>query len=191
MNSSSLLYNGLAATMTGNGVDFTIALNPTSGKVIAGDAISTTASIAPIAGFSFPLSVSCNLGGAVAAGCNLSNSSAIVPQSPSTSMTVNFTTTSQYSVIGYGIAGNRWLWLIGAGSGLLLILSRRGAGSLARTGLFTVMLLALGLSATGCSGKLPTQNASYTGPGSYVITVTATDGLLVHSATYNLTVSAK
>jgi hypothetical protein len=53
------------------------------------------------------------------------------------------------------------------------------------------MLLAFGLSSSGCTGKLPTQNSSYTGPGSYVITVTATDGFLVHSATYNLTVSAK
>jgi hypothetical protein len=191
VNSASLLYSGLTATMTGNGVDFTIALNPTSGKVIAGDAVTTTASIAPIAGFAFPLSVSCNVGGAVASACNLSSSSAIVPQSPSTSITVNFATTSQYSVIGYGIAGNRWFWLIGVGSGLLLMLSRRRAGSLGRTGLFTLMLLAFGLSSSGCTGKLPTQNSSYTGPGSYVITVTATDGFLVHSATYNLTVSAK
>jgi hypothetical protein len=53
------------------------------------------------------------------------------------------------------------------------------------------MLLAFGVSATGCSGKLPAQNSVYTGAGSYVITVTATDGFLVHSATYNLTVTAK
>jgi len=57
--------------------------------------------------------------------------------------------------------------------------------------LFAVMLLAFGISASGCSGKLPTQNASYTGAGGYTITVTATDGFLVHSATYNLTVTAK
>jgi hypothetical protein len=81
--------------------------------------------------------------------------------------------------------------LIGIGSGVLLLVSRRRAGSLAKTGLFAVMLLAFGVSATGCSGKLPAQNSVYTGAGSYVITVTATDGFLVHSATYNLTVTAK
>jgi hypothetical protein len=191
VNSTSLLYSGLTATMAGNGVDFTIVLNPTSGKVIAGDAVSTTASIAPIAGFSFPLTINCNLGGAVAANCGLSTSGSIVPQSPSTTVTVNFSTTSQFTVVGYGVGGHGWVWLIGIGSGLLLLVSRRRAGSLARTGLFAVMLLALGISGTGCSGKLPTQNSSYTGPGSYTITVTATDGFLVHSATYNLAVTAK
>ena len=191
VNSSSLLYNGLTATMTGNGVDFTIVLNPTSGKVIAGDPATTTASIAPIAGFAFPLTINCNLGGASGATCGLSSSSSIVPQSPATTVTVSFNTTSQYTVIGYGVGGHGWLWLIGIGSGVLLLVSHRRAGSLTRTGLFAVMLLAFGISATGCSGKVPAQNAVYTGPGSYVITVTATDGFLVHSATYNLTVAAK
>jgi hypothetical protein len=191
VNSTSLLYNGLTATMTGNSVDFTIVLNPTSGKVIAGDPITTTASIAPIAGFAFPLTVNCNLGGAAATACNLSSSGSVVPQSPSSTVTVSFSTTSQYVVVGYGTGGHGWLWLIGIGSGVLLLVSRRRAGSLAKTGLFAVMLLAFGVSATGCSGKLPAQNSVYTGAGSYVITVTATDGFLVHSATYNLTVTAK
>jgi hypothetical protein len=191
VNSSSVVYNGLTATMTGNGVDFTMVLNPTSGKVIAGDAASTTASIAPIAGFAFPLNVNCNLGGAIAAACNLSSSSAIVLASPSTTVAVKFNTTSQFTVVGFGIGGHGWLWLVGIGSGLILMLGRRRVGSLTRAGLFAMMLLAVGLSATGCSGKLPAQNSSYTGPGSYVITVMATDGFLVHSATYNLTVGAK
>jgi hypothetical protein len=111
--------------------------------------------------------------------------------SPSTTVTVKFSTTSQFTVVGFGIGGHGWLWLVGIGSGLILMLGRRRVGSLTRAGLFAMMLLAVGLSATGCSGKLPAQNASYTGPGSYVLTVTATDGFLVHSATYNLTVAAK
>jgi hypothetical protein len=51
--------------------------------------------------------------------------------------------------------------------------------------------LAMCLSATGCSGKLPAQNSVYTGPGTYTIGVTATDGFLVRSATYTLTVTSK
>jgi hypothetical protein len=54
-----------------------------------------------------------------------------------------------------------------------------------------VLLAAVGVSMTGCSGKLPAQNSVYTGPGTYNITVSATDGFLVHSATYTLTVNAK
>jgi len=49
----------------------------------------------------------------------------------------------------------------------------------------------VGLSATGCSGKYPAKNASYTPPGTYTVTLSATDGFLVHTATYSLTVSAK
>jgi hypothetical protein len=47
------------------------------------------------------------------------------------------------------------------------------------------------LMVTGCSGKLPSQNSPYTTAGSYTYTLTATDGFLVHSATYSLVVSAK
>lgn len=191
VNSSNVLYSGLAATLTGNGVDFALALNPVSGKVIAGNAISTTASITPIAGFSFPLSVSCSLGGAVAAACDTSAATGIIPKSPATTLTINFSTTSQYTVIGYGIAGNLWLWLAGIVTTLGVLLARYRAGSLARAGLFSLVLLAVGLAVGGCSGKLPSQNPSYTSGGNYVITVTVTDGFLVHSATYNLAVASK
>jgi len=47
------------------------------------------------------------------------------------------------------------------------------------------------LMITGCSGKLPAENPSYTAPGDYTYTVTATDGFLVHSATYSLHLTAK
>jgi hypothetical protein len=53
------------------------------------------------------------------------------------------------------------------------------------------LLAAISLSMTGCTGKLPAQNAAFTGPGNYTVTVTATDGFLVRSATYSLTVTAK
>ena len=191
-NSTSLLYSGLSAAMTGNGVDFTLALNPASGKVIAGDAVSTTASLAPIAGFASPLTITCTMGGAVAAACNLlASTTTITPQTPASTFTISFSTTSQFSVVGYGAASGNWLWLVGGGSGLLLLLTRRRTGNLARGALFAVMLLAFGLSVTGCSGRLPAQNSAYTGPGSYSVTVTATDGFLIHSASYNLGVSAK
>ena len=39
--------------------------------------------------------------------------------------------------------------------------------------------------------QAPAQNSTYTAPGTYNFTVTATDGFLVHSATYALTVTAK
>ena len=105
-------------------------------------------------------------------------------------MAVNLTTTSQYTVVGYGYGGRGWLWLAGLGSGLLLW-RRRKAGAMLRSGLMLLMLAAISLSITGCTGKLPAQNSAYTGPGNYTVTVSATDGFLVHTATYSLTVTSK
>ncbi len=188
VNSSSLLYSGLNVTMTGNGIDFTIIINPTSGTVIAGDGTSTTATLTPLAGFAAPLTLTCSVGGAVASSCGAATAS-LTPTSTVTDV-ISMITTSQYTVIGYGVFGG-YLWPIVVGSGLLLWRTRRRVGTMLRSGLMVVLLAAIGWSMTGCSGKLPTQNPAYTGPGSYTITVSATDGFLVHSATYSLTVKAK
>jgi hypothetical protein len=188
VNSSSLLYSGLNVTMTGNGIDFTIIINPPSGTVIAGDGTSTTATLTPLAGFAAPLTLTCSVGGAVASSCGAATAS-LTPTSTVTDV-ISMITTSQYTVIGYGVFGG-YLWPIVVGSGLLLWRTHRRAGTMLRSGLMVVLLAAIGWSMTGCSGKLPTQNPAYTGPGSYTITVSATDGFLVHSATYSLTVKAK
>lgn len=189
VNSTSLLYSGLNVTMTGNGVDFTISLNPTSGTVIAGDGTTTTSTLSPLAGFASPLTISCSLGGAVASNCGIATAT-LTPTATVTDV-ISLNTTSQFTVIGYGAGGRGYLWLIALGSGLLLWRTRRRAGAAVRVSLMILMLAAMSVSVTGCSGKLPTQNASYTGPGSYTIKVSATDGFLVHSASYTLTVKAK
>jgi hypothetical protein len=190
VNSTSLLYSGLSATLTGNGVDFTISLNPTSGTVVAGDGTSTTATLTPIAGFAAQLSLLCNVAGANASGCGLATST--LTPTTATADIINLTTTSEYAVVGFGgFDGRGYLWLMGVGSGWLLWRRLRRARRLLRSGIFVALLAAIGLSITGCSGKLPPKNAVYTAPGSYTVTVTATDGFLVHTATYTLTVTAK
>ncbi len=190
VNSTSLLYSGLSATLTGNGVDFTISLNPTSGKVVAGDGTSTTATITPLAGFAAPVSLVCTVAGATASGCGLST--AVVTPTAATTVTVSMTTTSQFTVVGFGgFGGPGYLWLVGLGSGLLLWRRRRTSAGMLSGTLMAVFLAAIGLSLSGCSGKLPTQNPAYTGPGSYTVKVVATDGILTRSATYVLSVTAK
>jgi hypothetical protein len=190
VNSTSPLYNGLAASLSGNGVDFTISLNPASGKVIAGDSIGTTATLTPIAGFAAPLTIVCQLSGASASACGLS--SATVTPAAATNVTITFNTTSQFTVIGYGgLGGSGILGLLSVLTGGLLWRTRRKLANPLRSLLPVVLLAALGLAITGCSGKLPAQNPSYTGPGTYAVTVLATDGFLVHTATYTLTVTAK
>jgi len=190
VNSTSLLYNGLNATLSGNGIDFTLGLSPTSGKVVAGDGTTTTAALTPLAGFAAPVTVTCVVAtAATASACSLS---ATAPAVPPAAIVITLKTTSQYTIVGYGGFGGRgYLWLVAVGSGLLLWWKRRSAGIVLRSSLMVALLAAISLSMTGCTGKLPAQNAAYTGPGSYTVTVSATDGFLVRSATYTLTVTAK
>ena len=62
---------------------------------------------------------------------------------------------------------------------------------LARTALTLCFLAASSFLMTGCSGKQPSLNPSYTAPGDYTYQITATDGFLTHSVTYTLHVTAK
>jgi hypothetical protein len=190
VNSTSMLYDGVDATLTGIGVDFTIGVTPTSGSVVAGDGTTATATFTPLAGFAEPLTLTCAVQGGTGTACTVSANS-VTPTVVST-VTVSMTTTSQYAIVGYGGFGGRgYLWLVGLGSGCLLWRRRR---SVLRSGLLLVVVAALGLSLTGCTGKEPAQNTVFTGPGTYMVTVTATDGpagFLTHSATYTLTVTAK
>jgi hypothetical protein len=119
-------------------------------------------------------------------------STATIDGDSASTAVVSFTTTSQYTVIGYGgLGGGGTLWLVATTSGCLLWRRRKSVRALLRGGLLLVLLGAMGLGLTGCTGKLPSQNAAWTTPGNYTVTVTATDGFLVRSATYGLTVSAK
>jgi len=56
------------------------------------------------------------------------------------------------------------------------------------SGLLMMLMGAMSLGLTSCTGKLPAENGAWTAPGNYTVTVTATDGFLSHSAVYNLTV---
>ena len=190
-NSTDLVYAGLNASLTGNGVDFTIALNPASGSVIAGDGTTTTATLTPLAGFAAPLTLSCT-GTPAATASSCSFTPPTVTPTTVVKESVSISTTSQYTVVGYsGFGGRRGLWLIALGSGCLLWSTRRRARLLLRGSLLLGLLAAIGLSLTGCTGKLPAENAAWTAAGNYVLTLTVTDGFLVHSATYDLTVTTK
>ena len=176
----------LTVALTGVGVDFSIALAPTSGSVIAGLSVLPVATLTPISGYTGTLTLSCT---------TTANASSCVPAATSvalsetTSDKVTITTTSHYPVVGYdGFPG--WFALLSSiSAGLLWRLRRRF--SLPAGVLASVALAALSAGLSGCSSKLPDANASYTAPGTYTYTVSATDGFLTHTATYTLTVTAK
>ena len=174
----------LPVQLTGNGVDFSIALNPTSGSAIAGLGTQTTATVSPVAGFASSVTITCTT---ATPGSNCSTSLAsFIPSSP-VPITIAVTTTSQYTVIGYG----GFLPLLALFSGTLLWFARRKTRTPALFLLGALILTATSLFTTGCSGKYPDKNPVYTAPGSYTYTITATDGFLTHSATYTLGVTAR
>ena len=109
------------------------------------------------------------------------------PQSRTLRLTV--TTTSQYTLVGYGVRNGTWLVGRSALTGLGLLLVRRRAGAISTLlSLLLAALLAGGLS--GCSGKLPSLNPVFTPPGVYPVRLSATDGTLTRTAAYTLTVVA-
>jgi hypothetical protein len=188
ITATSAAYTITPVSLTGNGVDFSIVATPTSGSVIAGDGTSMSTLTAPIAGFASTVTLSCTTT-APASTCTPAALSFI----PAATTNVAITTTSEYTVIGYGgFVG--FMSFFAVGTGLLLWNTRRRAHMFARYGAFVLLLCAgsLGLvSLTGCTGKLPDRNASYTPPGTYTYTMTATDGFLIHSATYSLKVTVR
>jgi hypothetical protein len=173
-------YPVLTVALTGNGVDFSIAITPTSGSVIAGDGISPTLTLTPIGGFSAQIALGCTT---TAGGSSCTPQTTPLTLASATTMPLAITTTSQYTVMGYG--GSLLLGLLSTGS---IFLRRRKARTLP---LLLAFLIVLGAANLGCSGKLPDRNASPTYPGTYTYTISATDGTVTHTATYQLTVSVK
>ncbi len=189
-NSTSAAYSSTMASLTGNGVDFTFVLTPTSGTVIAGDPTTASTLTSPIAGFAAGVTLTCTTP-SLGTTCTLGSTS-FIPAAPVTT-SVKITTTSQYVIIGYtgGFGGTGYLWLVALATGSLLFFTRKRTPALLRAGLTVLLLAAATLTATGCSGKQPAQNSVFTAPGSYPFTITATDGFLVHTQTYTLNVTAK
>lgn len=183
-------YGSATTTLTGNGVDFSLVVAPTSGSVIAGLSTGTTATLAPIGGFNAIVTLSCTTN-APGSTCKPGLSSATV--SSSVAVQVPITTTAKYTVVGYGgFGGGLLVTLFGAAGGTLVWSIRRRRGNTLVRACLTVLLLAgIGTWTTGCSGKLPDLNNPYTAPGTYTYTLTASDGFLTHTATYSLTVTAK
>ncbi len=186
MRSGQASFNGQVVTFSGNGVDFSTAFTPPAGNVIAGLTLKAPLSVLPLAGFSSQVQMSCST---TAPGSTCTTSTASLVPSDGAGASVQITTSAKYAVIGYGFHGTWKLGGLAVFAGMLLWYGRRGtripsALLVCLVGIFTCWL-------SGCGSKSPAVNAVYTTPGTYAYTVTATDGFLVHTATYNLTVTGK
>ena len=181
-------YPVITVGLTGNGVDFSIAVSPTSGNLIAGYGTSVNLTITPLGGFSAPITLSCVT---TATGSNCTPSTATLALSAVSVVAAPITTTSQYTVIGYtslAITNHPCLTLLALLSTAFLVMARRRRLPHLTSGLALLLLCVL---ANGCSGKLPAHNEDPTYPGTYTYTFSATDGTLTHTTVYTLTVTAK
>ncbi len=185
--SNSVGYSALSIALTGNGWDYTMGVTPASGTVIAGRSVGTTSILTPLAGFANVVSLKCATS-APGSTCTV----ATVSFAPSgvTNVGVSIATTAQYAVIGYTGIGQGWFALLGLGLISTVWFRRKQSGMLLRSGL-AILLLAGGAFLTGCGDLKPAKNANATLPGSYTYNITAADGVLTHSITYTLNVTAK
>ncbi len=189
VNTNDTKYPVITVALTGNGVDFALAIAPTSGSTLAGYTVAPTLTVTPLGGFASLLGITCttDAGG--------STCTAQTPN-PTLSATINMpltiTTTSQYTVIGYsGFGGHPLLTLLAALTAAALLMRRRLTGVLPRLTLALLTLVILAGSSLGCGSRDPDKNASPTYPGTYTYTVSATDGILTHTATYTLNVAVR
>ena len=191
IDTSDTKYPVITVALTGNGVDFSISVAPTSGSTIAGYTVTPTLTLTPLGGYSAPIVLSCstNAGGSVC-----TPQTANLTLSAAATMPLTITTTSQYTVIGYsgfGGPGRPVLLLLALFSAGMLLMRRSLSGALPRLTFVLAMLLVLASSGLGCGSRGPDKNTSPTYPGTYTYTVSATDGILTHTATYTLTVAIR
>ena len=184
---------GSPVTLAGNGIDFTLTTAPASGTIVAGLNSTTVLTTSPLAGFARAITLTCSTS-APASTCTLTPSTFTPTAATLTQVTI--TTTSQYTVIGFGsFGGTGYLSLVGLATGLLLWIRQRAIEPRLRAGLIITLLgIVLGAASvglSGCSGLLPAKNPVHTIPGTYTYLISATDGSLVHNATYTLTVTAQ
>ncbi len=194
---ASSASGNLTTALTGNGLDFSTAILPGSGTVVAGLSTAPAAVTTPLGGFSAPVTFTCTIN-APGATCTLPAPTVTLAAVAQFPLTVQ--TTSQYTVVGYGVTAGS-LALLSCAAGMLLLFtrrrnswpgprrgSRRGFGS----SLLCLLLLA-GVTAGlgGCSGKLPSKNATYTPAGTYTVQLSATDGTLTRTATFTMNVNAR
>ncbi len=186
-------YPVITVALTGNGADFSLSILPSTGNMVAGNGVVDTTVVATALGsFSSPITLTCTFL-AVASTCTLPNPAFTL--TGTTTQQMSLTTTSQYTLVGYGIAATHGMSLLLALAGLcaaaVLWAARRRSRAALHPLLAAVAFLVATGGLTGCSGKYPDRNSPYTEPGVYTYTVSATDGTVTHTATYTLTVRAR
>ncbi len=187
-----------ASSGGGGTADFAVAASATSGTVTAGTSATATLTLTPSNGFTQSVSLSCS-GLPTLASCSFSPAT-VTLASGAASSTLSITTTAKTALNLRADPQNLLLpsvLLAGFGFGLPLALRHRRR-DLPRSRLILLLMLLLSGFAVlhGCGGthssgapKGPPMGSPGTPAGTYMVTVSATAGSLVHSVPFTLTVN--
>lgn len=173
-------------------VDFSLTLTPAASTVTAGSSALTTVALAPLGGFKAATTLGCT-GAPLNSLCSFS-ATTLTPADGVTAVSANLTlqTSVQTALLvendaGVRLAGIIPQGLLGRG---MLAFSLRVRGRWAARATRLSLLCAL-IALSGCGGKgnpAAAATTAYAAKGTYPLTVTATSGSIVHTATFTVTV---
>jgi beta-galactosidase len=184
--------NQASATTSASGApapDFTLAVSPAALTLTAGTSGTTTVTLTPQNGFSSSSTVKFTCSGLpTGATCTFTPATATSTGDIASTLTVNTSATSAATTSG--------LLLSGSSLAVALVFVRRKRRGLQLMALLPMSVVALSLM-TGCSGHSSgTPSASAGAPSATTgapitstVTVTATSGAIMHSATLSMTVA--
>jgi hypothetical protein len=171
--------------------DFSLILNPSSGTVSAGSAVTSAITITPLGGFNQAIAFTCS-GLPANSSCSFSPAS-VTPNGTATS-TSTLTIATDVKAASLSIKplrtpdGGTSMAMLAGGASLALLLLRRRRKD-AKLWLVPIGLVAAFMSTSAMVGCGHSASATTTTPtGTSQITVTATAGSTVHTVTYSLTV---
>jgi subtilisin family serine protease len=185
--------------LSGTGMDFTLAADPTSKEITAGQSATYTLSVTPVSGFNQAVSLTCSANPSLSQGtCTISPNSVTPDGTNAPTATVNVTTTG--CSLAAPVPGrepritwrapSRYLPLLGLLLTMLLAMvlpaRRRAQGALALGMLWVLVWAACG----GGGGAPPPPPPCFPTPsGTYTLTVSGTSGGLSKTTTLTLKVN--
>jgi hypothetical protein len=173
--------------LNGNGIDFSLSTSPSSGSQTSGKPITVHLITTPLGGYIGSLTQTCTTD-APATTC--STATVMLTGQVPTPTQVTVTTTPTYiPPTSAGLSGRGSLWLLSLVACSFSFLRRRSARILFSTTahILLITMITLTISACGAS-KYYVLNPSGTPAGTYTVTLTETDGFLVHTTSYSLSV---
>jgi len=161
--------------------DFNMALSLSNATISgSGGTTSTTITLTPSGGFTGTITLTCS-GLPAHSTCAFNPASLTASGSTATSTMTITTNTASASLVRHDRSGVSLAFLGFGIFGLSFLRGRRRLPQL----LAVLCLLFVGFGLSGCGGSSPSTT---TPSGTYPVTVTATSGSTIHSATFNLTV---